>query len=38
MELHQFSNLSDEPAEFLCTKGTEEVPETLKKMKEFKGV
>jgi len=31
MELHQFMNLSEEPAEFLCTKETGEVPEMLKK-------
>jgi len=31
MELHQFSNFGEEPAEFLCTKETSDVPEILKK-------
>jgi len=38
MEPHQLSNVGEEPAEFLCTKETGEVPETLKKRGEFKGV
>lgn len=37
MEPHQFSNLGEEPAEFLCTKETGEVPEILKRREGLRG-
>lgn len=37
MEPHQFSNPGEEPAEFLCTKETGEVPEILKRVEGLRG-
>lgn len=37
VEPHQFSNLGEEPAEFLCTKETGEVPEILKRREGLRG-
>ena len=37
MEPHQFLNPGEEPAKFLCTKETGEVPEILKRIKGSRG-